>query len=131
VIGDPAQRAELSSLIVNSLEEGGDESLKFSIMKSRAGRERRERERKPANARTQFAAAWSVGPVLTVLGMAAEMGLGFIRDRQRAGIDAAKAKGIYKGRPATLDRAHRVAAQGRNGRTAIATAVGCKRGKRL
>jgi DNA invertase Pin-like site-specific DNA recombinase len=34
--------------------------------------------------------------VLTVLGMVAEMELGFIRDRQRAGIDAAKAKGIYK-----------------------------------
>ena len=36
--------------------------------------------------------------VLTVLGMVAEMELSFIRDRQRAGIDAAKAKGIYKGR---------------------------------
>jgi DNA invertase Pin-like site-specific DNA recombinase len=43
--------------------------------------------------------------VLTVLGMVAEMELGFIRHRQRAGIDAAKAKGIYKGRPATFDRA--------------------------
>ena len=43
--------------------------------------------------------------VLTVLGMVAEMELGFIRDRQRAGIDAAKAKGIYKGRPVTFDRA--------------------------
>jgi DNA invertase Pin-like site-specific DNA recombinase len=43
--------------------------------------------------------------VLTVLGMVAEMELGFIRDRQRAGIDAAKAKGVYKGRPATFDRA--------------------------
>jgi DNA invertase Pin-like site-specific DNA recombinase len=32
--------------------------------------------------------------VLTVLGMVAEMGLGFIRDRQRTGIDAANAKGI-------------------------------------
>ena len=32
--------------------------------------------------------------VLTVLGMVAEMELGFIRDRQRAGIDAAKAKGV-------------------------------------
>jgi DNA invertase Pin-like site-specific DNA recombinase len=32
--------------------------------------------------------------VLTVLSMVAEMELGFIRDRQRAGIDAAKAKGI-------------------------------------
>jgi DNA invertase Pin-like site-specific DNA recombinase len=43
--------------------------------------------------------------VLTVLGMVAEMELGFIRDRQRAGIDAAKAKGIYKGRPVTFERA--------------------------
>jgi hypothetical protein len=42
-------------------------------------------------------------------GMVAEMELGFIRDRQRAGIDAAKAKGIYKGRPATFDRARIVA----------------------
>jgi DNA invertase Pin-like site-specific DNA recombinase len=41
--------------------------------------------------------------VLTVLGMVVEMELGFIRDRQRAGIDAAKAKGVYKGRPATFD----------------------------
>jgi DNA invertase Pin-like site-specific DNA recombinase len=47
--------------------------------------------------------------VLTVLGMVAEMGLGFIRDRQRAGIDAAKVKGICKGRPATFDRARSVA----------------------
>ena len=43
--------------------------------------------------------------VLTGLGMVAEMELGFMRDRQRAGIDAAKAKGIYKGRPVTFDRA--------------------------
>jgi DNA invertase Pin-like site-specific DNA recombinase len=32
--------------------------------------------------------------VLMVLGMVAEMELGFIRDRQRAGIDA---EGVYKG----------------------------------
>ena len=43
--------------------------------------------------------------VLTVLGMVAEMEVGFIRERQRAGIEAAKAKGIYKGRPVTLDHA--------------------------
>jgi DNA invertase Pin-like site-specific DNA recombinase len=55
--------------------------------------------------------------VLTVLGMVAEMEFGFIRDRQRAGIDAAKAKGIYKGRPATFDRARIVALRkARNGR---------------
>jgi DNA invertase Pin-like site-specific DNA recombinase len=47
--------------------------------------------------------------VLTVLGMVAEMELGFIRDRQRAGIDAAKLKGVYKGRPATFDRARIIA----------------------
>jgi DNA invertase Pin-like site-specific DNA recombinase len=34
--------------------------------------------------------------------MVAEMELGFIRDRQRAGIEAAKAKGIYKGRLANF-----------------------------
>jgi DNA invertase Pin-like site-specific DNA recombinase len=44
------------------------------------------------------------------------MELGFIRDRQRAGIDAAKAKGVYKGRPATFDRTRIVvAAQGSDG----------------
>ena len=43
--------------------------------------------------------------VLIVLVMVAEMELGFILDRQRAGIDAAKAKGAYKGRPVTSDRA--------------------------
>jgi len=41
--------------------------------------------------------------VLTVLGMVAEMELGFIRERQRAGIEAAKAKGVYKGRKPTID----------------------------
>ena len=36
--------------------------------------------------------------VITVLGMVADMELKFIKDRQRAGIEAAKTKGIYKGR---------------------------------
>jgi DNA invertase Pin-like site-specific DNA recombinase len=31
--------------------------------------------------------------------------LAFIRDRQRAGIEAAKVNGVYKGRPVTFDRA--------------------------
>jgi DNA invertase Pin-like site-specific DNA recombinase len=67
--------------------------------------------------------------VLTVLGMVAEMELGFIRDRQRAGIDAAKAKGIYKGRPATFDRARIVSLRKEGmGATEIAKVVGCKRG---
>jgi DNA invertase Pin-like site-specific DNA recombinase len=67
--------------------------------------------------------------VLTVLGMVAEMELGFIRDRHRAGIDAAKAKGIYNGRPATFDRARIVSLRKEGmGATEIAEAVGCKRG---
>jgi DNA invertase Pin-like site-specific DNA recombinase len=67
--------------------------------------------------------------VLTVLGMVAEMELGFIRDRQRTGIDAAKAKGVYKGRPVTFDRARIVALRKEGmGATEIAKAVGCKRG---
>ncbi len=41
--------------------------------------------------------------VITVLGMVADMELKFIRDRQRAGIDAAKGKGVYKGRRKSVD----------------------------
>jgi DNA invertase Pin-like site-specific DNA recombinase len=67
--------------------------------------------------------------VLTVLGMVAKMEAWFIRDRQRAGIDAAKAKGVYKGRPATFDRAGIVSLRKEGmGATEIAKAVGCKRG---
>jgi DNA invertase Pin-like site-specific DNA recombinase len=67
--------------------------------------------------------------VLTVLGMVAEMELQFIRDRQRAGIDAAKTRGVYKGRPVTLDHAkvHELHAAGQ-GATAIAKALNCSRG---
>ncbi len=67
--------------------------------------------------------------VLTVLGMVAEMELGFIKDRQRAGIEAAKTKGVYKGRPVTFDHAKIVALRREGmGATDIAKAVGCKRG---
>jgi DNA invertase Pin-like site-specific DNA recombinase len=41
--------------------------------------------------------------------MVAEMELSFIKDRQRAGIEAAKARGIYKGRPVTFDHAKIIA----------------------
>lgn len=43
--------------------------------------------------------------ILTTLSMVAEMELTFIKERQRAGIEAAKAKGIYKGRKRSVDRA--------------------------
>jgi DNA invertase Pin-like site-specific DNA recombinase len=48
---------------------------------------------------------------------------------KRAGIDAAKAKGIYKGRAVTFDRARIVTLRQEGmGATEIATVVGCKRG---
>jgi DNA invertase Pin-like site-specific DNA recombinase len=67
--------------------------------------------------------------VLTVLGMVSEMELGFIRDRQRTGIEAAKARGVYKGRPATLDHERIVTmkAEGK-GATEIARQLKCSRG---
>jgi len=67
--------------------------------------------------------------VLTVLGMVAEMELGYIKERQRAGIEQAKAKGVYKGRPVTLD--HQAILRMRKegmGATDIAKAVGASRG---
>jgi DNA invertase Pin-like site-specific DNA recombinase len=67
--------------------------------------------------------------VLTVLGMVAEMELSFIKDRQRVGIEAAKAMGVYKGRPVTFDHAKIIALRKQGmGATEIAQAVGCKRG---
>jgi DNA invertase Pin-like site-specific DNA recombinase len=57
--------------------------------------------------------------VLAVLGMVAEMELGFIRDWQRAGIDAAPAKGIYKGRPVTFEQARIVALRKETGRSRL------------
>ena len=41
--------------------------------------------------------------ILTTLSMVAEMELTFIKERQRAGIEAAKAKGVYKGRKRSID----------------------------
>ncbi len=94
-----------------------------------------ELEEKGASLRVLEPAVDTGGPmgrmVLTVLGMVAEMELGFLRDRQRAGIDAAQAKGIYKGRPVTFDRARIVSLRKEGmGATEIAKAVGCKRGRK-
>jgi DNA invertase Pin-like site-specific DNA recombinase len=55
--------------------------------------------------------------------------LSFLKERQRAGIEAAKAKGVYKGRPVTFDHAKIIALRKKGvGATEIARAVGCKRG---
>jgi len=67
--------------------------------------------------------------ILTVLGMVSEMELGFIKERQRAGIQKAKANGVYKGRPSSLDhnQIRSMRAEGL-GATAIAKELGCSRG---
>ena len=67
--------------------------------------------------------------MLTVLGMVSEMELGFIKERQRAGIEKAKANGVYKGRPTSVDhdKIRSLKAEGM-GATAIAREMGCSRG---
>jgi DNA invertase Pin-like site-specific DNA recombinase len=66
--------------------------------------------------------------ILTVLSMVSEMELAHIKERQRLGIEAAKAKGIYKGRPTAIDisKLLELKAQG-VGATKIAEALGCTR----
>jgi DNA invertase Pin-like site-specific DNA recombinase len=129
-------RNELSSIL--DFIRAGDVLIVVKL--DRLGRNTRdvlnlvhELEEKGASLRVLEPAIDTGGPmgrmVLTVLGMVAEMELGFIRDRQRAGIDAAKAKGVYKGRPVTFDRARIVSLRKEGmGATEIAKAVGCKRG---
>jgi DNA invertase Pin-like site-specific DNA recombinase len=65
---------------------------------------------------------------VTVLGMVAEMEHKFIRERQQAGIEAAKAKGVYKGRKPSIP-VERVRECGPldMGPTAIAKALGISR----
>jgi DNA invertase Pin-like site-specific DNA recombinase len=92
-----------------------------------------ELESKGAHLRVLEPAVSTEGPVgkmvLTVLGMVAEMEIGFIRERQRAGIEAAKIRGVYKGRPVTLDHAKIIELQRQGtGATEIAKEIGCSRG---
>ena len=65
---------------------------------------------------------------MTVLGMVAEMERKFIRERQQAGIEAAKAKGVYRGRKPSVPVAKvwEMRASG-HGPTAIAAALGISR----
>ena len=66
--------------------------------------------------------------VLTVLGMVAQMERRFIKERQREGIQHAKANGIYKGGKRRIDRqvVHTMSKEGATP-TEIASAVGCSR----
>ena len=66
--------------------------------------------------------------VLTVLGMVAQMERRFIKERQREGIERAKAAGSYLGGKRRIDRTRveHLRAEG-NGPSAIARALGCSR----
>nr|WP_254911386.1 recombinase family protein [Sphingomonas sp. CDS-1] len=91
-----------------------------------------ELEERGASLRVLEPAIDTSGPmgkvVLTVLGMVSEMELGFIRERQKDGIEKAKAEGRYKGRPVTLDgdELRRLKAEGL-GATEIARRLHCSR----
>jgi DNA invertase Pin-like site-specific DNA recombinase len=76
-----------------------------------------------------FSTKDATGSILvTVLGMVAEMERRFIRERQQAGIEAAKAKGVYKGRKPSVpvSKVWAMRAEG-HGPTAIAKALGISR----
>ena len=91
-----------------------------------------ELEQKGAGLRVlepEFCTSTDTGRILvTVLGMVAEMERRFILERQRAGIEAAKEKGVYKGRKPSIDRARvrEMQAEGL-GPTEIAKALGIGR----
>jgi DNA invertase Pin-like site-specific DNA recombinase len=54
----------------------------------------------------EFSTSNDAGRMLvTVLGIVAELGRRFILERQAAGIAKAKAKGVYRGRKPSIDRA--------------------------
>lgn len=65
--------------------------------------------------------------VLMVLGMVSEIELSFIKQRQSEGIAAAKARGVYQGRPRSVDYNAILQLQAL-GVTAIAAKMYCCRG---
>jgi DNA invertase Pin-like site-specific DNA recombinase len=103
-------RTELETIM--QFLRGGDELVVLRL--DRLGRSTRdvlnlvhELDEKGASLRVlepEVTTAGSMGRmVVTILGMVADMELKFIKDRQSAGIQAAKARGIYKGRVKTID----------------------------
>lgn len=128
-------RDELAS-IMDFIREG-DELVVVKL--DRLGRSTRdvlnlvhELEEKGASLRVlepEFCTGNDTGRILvTVLGMVAEMERRFIRERQQAGIEAAKARGVYKGRKPSVpvETIREMAADGQ-GATAIAKALGISR----
>ncbi|WP_420380809.1 recombinase family protein [Marivita sp.] len=66
--------------------------------------------------------------ILTVLSMVSEMELTHIKERQRLGIEVAKAKGVYKGRSTAIDTDKLLELKAKGvGATAIAKELGCTR----
>ena len=66
--------------------------------------------------------------VMTVLGMVAQVERRFIKDRQRDGIEKAKAEGVYRGGVRRIDRQEVGALHGDGeSPSAIATPLGCSR----
>jgi DNA invertase Pin-like site-specific DNA recombinase len=88
-----------------------------------------ELEQKDAGLRVlepEFCTSTDTGRILvTVLGMVAEMERRFILERQRVGIEAAKDKGVYKGRKPSISpaRVRELKVEGL-GPTEIAKALG-------
>ncbi len=77
----------------------------------------------------EFSTSTDTGRILvTALGTVAEMERRFILERQRAGIDAAKKKGVYKGRKPSVpvEQVRRMHGEGR-GPAEIAAALGVSR----
>lgn len=111
--GSGASRSERTELdtIIQSLSSG-DELVVLRL--DRLGRSTRdvlnlvhELDEKGASLRVlepEVTTAGTMGRmVITILGMVADMELRFIKDRQSAGIAAAKAEGVYKGRAKNVD----------------------------
>jgi DNA invertase Pin-like site-specific DNA recombinase len=66
--------------------------------------------------------------VITVLGMVAQMERRFIKERQKDGINQAKASGVYKGGTQRIDRTKVVSMRtAGDSPTIIAEALGCSR----
>lgn len=66
--------------------------------------------------------------ILTVLSMVSEMELSFIKERQKAGIERAKAEGRYLGRPTSIDMDKLMDLNEQGfGATKIARELGCTR----
>ena len=88
-----------------------------------------KRPKEPLERAPLCAAKDAAGPILvTVLSMVAEMERKFIRERQQAGIEAAKAKGVDRGRnPSVPVEQVREMRNAGHGPTAIAKALGISR----